>query len=591
MILNLRQLICSLLALSCGAPVASLWAAETYPVHPDSVVQPGVPQGEQIKYVFANSRIFPGTTRDVTVYVPKQYDPAKPACVFVDQDGVQFKAPTVLDNLIARGELPVIIGVFVSPGVAKAADPAMAQDRYNRSFEYDGLGDAYARFVLEELLPDVEKHATADGRPIKLSHSGNDRAIAGTSSGAIAAFTAAWERPEAFSRVLSGIGTYVGLRGGNNYPTLIRKTEPKPIRVFLQDGSSDQNIYGGDWWMANQEMERALVFAGYEVNHAWGTDGHSGNQLTSIFPDAIRWLWKDWPKPVKAGALNDERLGKVLIPGEDWQLVGEGYRGTEGPAVNAKGEVFFNDVTASKTYKVGLDGHVTVVNEDAKKSNGEAFDALGRLYSVSMRDPRVLRYEGDGKVTVLAEDLAGNDIVVARNGNVYFTNPPPDSSNDPSKLWLIKPDGTKQIVDSGGVRYMNGVTFSPDQSLLYVADYRSHWVYSYVVQPDGTLANKQRFFWLHVGDADDQSNADGIRTDVEGRLYVATKLGVQVCDQPGRVNAILPTPNRRVSNLVFGGEKFDTLFATCGDKVYKRKLNTTGANAWGAPNKPPRPRL
>lgn len=579
------------LALACLAPAASARAAETYPVHPDSVVQPGVPQGEQIKYAFATSRIFPGTTRDVTVYVPRQYDPAKPACVFIDQDGVQFKAPIVFDNLIARGELPVIIGVFVSPGVVKAADPAVAQDRYNRSFEYDGLGDAYARFVIDELLPDVEKRTTADGRPIRLSHSGNDRAIAGTSSGAIAAFTAAWERPEAFSRVLSGIGTYVGLRGGNNYPTLIRKTEPKPIRVFLQDGSSDQNIYGGDWWMANQEMERALTFAGYEVNHVWGTDGHSGNQLTSVFPDAIRWLWKDWPKPVKAGALNDERLGKILIPGEDWQLVGEGYRSTEGPAVNAKGEVFFNDVTAGKTYKIGLDGKVTVVNEDAKKSNGESFDAEGRLYSVSMRDPRVLRYEADGKVTVLAEDLAGNDIVVARNGNVYFTNPPPDSSNDPSKLWLIKPDGTKQIVDSGGVRYMNGVTFSPDQSLLYVADYRSHWVYSYVVQPDGTLANKQRFFWLHVGDADDQSNADGIRTDIAGCLYVATKLGVQVCDQPGRVNAILPTPNRRVSNLVFGGEKFDTLFATCGDKVYKRKLNTTGANAWGAPNKPPRPRL
>ena len=278
-----------------------LTAAETYPLGPDSKVQPGVPQGEQITYTFANSKIFPGTTRTVTIYVPRQYDPAKPACVFVDQDGVQLNAPTVLDNLIARHELPVITGVFVTPGVVKALNPATAEDRYNRSLEYDGLGDAYARFLLEELLPDVEKHRTADGRAIRLSHSGNDRAIGGTSSGAIAAFTAAWERPEEFSRVLSGIGTYVGLRGGNDYPTLIRKFEPKPIRVFLQDGSADQNIYGGDWWMANQEMERALVYAGYEVNHAWGTDGHSGAQLSSVFPDAIRWLWKDWPQAVKAG--------------------------------------------------------------------------------------------------------------------------------------------------------------------------------------------------------------------------------------------------------------------------------------------------
>jgi sugar lactone lactonase YvrE len=135
------------------------------------------------------------------------------------------------------------------------------------------------------------------------------------------------------------------------------------------------------------------------------------------------------------------------------------------------------------------------------------------------------------------------------------------------------------VVDTG-VRFANGVTLSPDQSLLYVADYRSHWVYSYQIQADGTLAHKQRYYWLHEADTDDQSNADGMRCDRDGRLYVATKLGIQVCDQAGRVNAILPTPNRRVSNLVFGGTKFDTLYATCGDKVYRRRLNATGANGW-----------
>ena len=137
-----------------------------------------------------------------------------------------------------------------------------ALDRFNRSLEYDGLGPDYVRFLLDELLPEVETKTTADGRPIKLSRDGNDRAIAGTSSGAICAFTAAWERPDSFRRVFSAIGTYVGLRGGNVYPTLIRKYEPKPIRIFLQDGSSDLNIYGGDWWMANQEMERAVPIRG-----------------------------------------------------------------------------------------------------------------------------------------------------------------------------------------------------------------------------------------------------------------------------------------------------------------------------------------
>src|SRR5258706_555622 len=132
-----------------------------------------------------------------------------------------------------------------------------------------------------------EKQTASDGRAIVLSKDGNDRAIGGASSGAICAFTAAWERPDAFRRVFSAVGTFVGLRGGNDYPTLIRKYEPKPIRVFLQDGSKDLNIYGGDWWMANQEMERALLFAGYEVNHAWGEDGHSGNHGTEIYPDSL----------------------------------------------------------------------------------------------------------------------------------------------------------------------------------------------------------------------------------------------------------------------------------------------------------------
>ncbi|MEO6724940.1 MAG: alpha/beta hydrolase-fold protein, partial [Blastocatellia bacterium] len=243
---------------------------ENYPVHPDSQVQPDVPKGEVMKFTFENSKIFPGTWREYWVYVPAQYTPDKPACVYVNQDGIQWGAPVVFDNLIHKKEMPVTIGVFVMHGKVRAVNADAALDRFNRSYEYDGLGDSYARFILEEILPDVETKKTADGRAIRLSKSGNDRAIGGSSSGAIAAFTAAWERPDAFSRVFSTIGTYVGLRGGQNYSTVIRKYEPKPIRVFLQDGSNDQNIYGGDWWMANQAMERSLVFSGYEVSHVWG---------------------------------------------------------------------------------------------------------------------------------------------------------------------------------------------------------------------------------------------------------------------------------------------------------------------------------
>lgn len=564
-------------------------AADDYAPHPDAVVQPGVPQGELIKLTFAASKIFPGTTRNVTLYVPKQYDPAKPACVYVNQDGVQNNAPVVFDNLIARGEMPVTVGVFVTPGVVKSANPDAALDRFNRSFEYDGLGDNYARFLVDELLPWVETQKTADGRAIRLSHSGNDRAIGGGSSGAIAAFTAAWERPDAFSRVYSGIGTYVDLRGGGRYANLIRKTEPKAIRIFLQDGSNDLNIYAGDWWMANQTMERALTYARYEVAHAWGEGGHNGKHQGAVFPDAMRFLWKDWPKPVQAGVLPAERIGPVLIPGEGWELVGEGYQLTEGSATNAKGEFFFTDIPTGKAYTLDAAGKPVEYIADTKKANGQAFGTDGRLYAVATATKQILAYDADKKVSVIAEGIAGNDLVVAHNGNVYVTSP--GSRGEPSRLWLIRPDGSKQQIDEGGYGYANGIALSPDQSLLYVSDYGSHWVYSYTIQSDGTLANKQRFYWLHVGDDADQSFADGIKVDRNGWLYVATRLGIQVCDQAGRVNLIIPTPNGRCTNLVFAGAKFDTLYATCNDKVYKRKLNTTGANAWDQPNKPDAPKL
>jgi sugar lactone lactonase YvrE/enterochelin esterase-like enzyme len=546
-----------------------------------------VPKGEVSKYTFQTSKIFPGTVRDYWVYVPRQYDPARPACLHVNQDGLQFDAPQVFDQLIHAKQMPVVIGVFVMHGRVKAPSEA-ALDRFNRSYEYDGLGDDYVRFLLEELLPDVEKRTASDGRPIRLSRDGNDRAIAGASSGAICAFTAAWERPDAFRRVFSAIGTYVGLRGGNVYPTLIRKLEPKPIRIFLEDGAGDLNIYGGDWWMANQEMERALTFAGYEVNHSWGDGGHNGKHATEIFADATRWLWKDWPEPVKSGE-GSPQLKEILLPGEDWKLVAEGYKFTEGPSVNEQGEVFYNDVPSSKMYKVGLDGQVSVFLDETHKGDGQRFGPDGRLYAVAGGTDQVVAYDASGKATVVADGFRGNDLVVRHDGSVYVTNPGWNGT-DPSKIWLIKANGEKQVVDTG-LRFSNGLTLSPDQSLLYVADSRSHWVFSYQIQPDGTLGFKQRYYHLHVPDTADESGADGMRVDRDGRLYVATRMGIQVCDQAGRVNAIVPTPNGKVSNLCFGGANFDVLFATCGDRVYRRKVKTQGANSFQPPLKPTTPRL
>jgi sugar lactone lactonase YvrE/enterochelin esterase-like enzyme len=554
---------------------------------PDLASAQDVPRGEVTRFRFETSKIFPGTTRDYWVYVPKAYDPARPACLYVGQDGLQRGAPEVFDQLIARNAMPVTIGVFVTPGRVKATQPE-ALDRFNRSYEYDGLGDAYARFLINELLPEVESRKTSDGKEIRLSKDPNDRAIGGVSSGAICAFTVAWERPDAFRRVFSSIGTYVGLRGGNEYPTLIRKFEPKPLRVFLQDGSNDLNIYGGDWWMANQEMERALVFAGYEVNHVWGDGNHNGKYAAEVFPDAMRWLWQGWPAAVKAG-LGSKQLQEILIPGEEWHLVGEGYKFTEGPTASPKGVVYLNDIPTSTLYEVGLDGTIRPFLKDTKKGNGQAFGPDGRLYAAATETDQILAYDAQGKAEVIADGIRGNDLVVRHDGAIFVTNPGLPAPEQ-SKVWFIGPDRQKKVVDTG-LKYANGVTLSPDQSLLYVADSRTHWVYSYQVAPDGSLLHKQKFFRLHVPDTADDSGADGLRVDRGGRLYVATRMGLQVCDQAGRVNGIIPTPNGAVSNLAFGGANFDILYATCNDKVYRRKVRVQGANAFEPPIKPPAPQL
>ncbi|OIN61009.1 SMP-30/gluconolactonase/LRE family protein [Arsenicibacter rosenii] len=540
------------LALWCAvSAVLAQTPAETYPDDPASVEQAGVPKGEVLKFTFEKSAIYPGTWREYWVYVPAQYSPDKPACVYVNQDGIQWKAPAVFDNLIHQGKMPVTIGVFVTPGRVRAANPDKALDRYNRSFEYDGLGDAYARFILDELLPEVEKQKTGDGRVIRLSTSGNDRAIGGSSSGAVCAFTAAWERPDAFSRVFSAIGTYVGLRGGDRYSTLVRKTEPKPIRVFLQDGANDLNIYAGDWWKANEAMERALTFAGYEVQHVWGEGGHNGKHGTAVFPEAMRWLWKDWPAPVATGKTKNQFLSDILLPGEGWQTVSPPAR----PATRGR--------------------------QPGKQVQGP--DRQQYMLSSSTGD--VMAYDQDGKARVLVKGLRGNDLVAAHNGDLYITVTGPSEGS----VYLVR-NKHIQRVDTG-LRSASGLALTPDQTQLYVLEPTTHWIWLYTILPDGRLANKQQYGWLHVPDTTENAGATSLACDKDGRVYVATSLGVQVLDQVGRVNAILPLPTGQPQQLYFGGPDHNLLHIVCGDKTYARKLNVQGVKTYEAPVKPGKPKL
>jgi gluconolactonase len=322
----------------------------------------------------------------------------------------------------------------------------------------------------------------------------------------------------------------------------------------------------------------------------WGEGGHNGNHGTAIFPQAMRWLWKDWPKRVTNVKTNNPYLSSLLIPGEGWELVGQNYQFTEGTAANAGGEVFYQDIPASKTYKVGSDGQLQQLPVDAKKASGTCFGPDGKRYTASGANKQVLCYDKNDAVRVVADSIAGNDLVVAHNGNIYVTVP--DGTTRPGKLYLIRPNGEKLVVDEG-LKFPNGLTLSPDQTQLYATESTSHWVWIYKIKPDGTLIHKQKYGWLHTPDSEDNAWSDGIKCDTAGRVFVATRLGIQILDQIGRVNAIMPVPaaNAQSSNVCFGGPGFNILYVSSGDKVFRRKLNTQGANTFSSPIKPLVPRL
>ena len=282
-----------------GALMTAVFAAgrvsaadEVPPLGPDSQMQEGVPEGKVTQHTW-QSKIFEGTTRDYVVYVPAQYDGSQPAAVMVFQDGHtyvnksgRFRTPIVFDNLIHKQEMPVTIGIFINPGHKGDSKIDSPWSANNRSVEYDTVNGDYAKFLLDEILPEV-------GKSYKLTDDPDQRAICGISSGGICAWTVAWERPDAFRKVLSHVGSFTNIRGGHVYPALIRKTENKPMRVFLEDGEQDVNNEHGNWWLANKQMEAALKFKGYDYKFVGHPDGkHDDNHGSAILPDSLRWLWR-----------------------------------------------------------------------------------------------------------------------------------------------------------------------------------------------------------------------------------------------------------------------------------------------------------
>jgi len=575
-----------LLPLLCLLSIGLAFAAEPeFPLTPDSKPQPGIAKGEMVKdnYTAPEDSVFPGTVREYQLYLPAGLDKTQPAAFMVFQDGVIYQAPVVFDNLIAKKDIPPLVGIFIKPGVVPAAHDN-ALPRFNRSYEYDSITDTYSRFLIEEFLPALEaKHG------IKLSTDPNQAAISGNSSGGICAFMTAWHRPDRFRRVFTGVGTYVGIHGADQLPVLVRKIEPKPLRIFLQSGTGDNNLYCGDWWMANQMMERSLTWAGYDVNHAWGEGGHNQKHASQIFPDVLRWLWRDWQTDlvVKANPKGESKWkGYEVVEPSEWILVKNGLSYVSQIAANVHGEVVWFEEDVKNHHislvRLSLDGTAEKFGDPITLFNLSDFafgkdDSLYVLCSVKATKDTVVKIDNEGRRSDLPI-TAKDTLAIAFDSVLNIA-----SLGGQGREW---PSGNHL---PGSYGYQGQIALSPDQTCVYhlgQGPLIDAWRYG----ADGSLTLKQSYCELQRG-YDGDSRSHGLCVDTEGRLYVATSLGIQVCDQAGRVNFIIPTPMPPL-DVCFGGKDLSELFIACGDTIYKRPTKVHGVvSGQQPPIKPAPPKL
>jgi sugar lactone lactonase YvrE/predicted esterase len=586
-----------LAALICAAQFPS---AADYPLGPDSQPQPGVPKGAVTKYKLPPGRFYPGTPHNYAIYVPARYTPAKPApfMIFLDGSGAlsnNVRVPVVFDNLIGKHELPPLIGIFVDPGILPT-ESDQAQNRFERIFEYDSLSDRYSRFLLEELIPEVAKK-------YNLSKDPNDRALSGVSTGAVGAFMAAWNRPDQFHRVLSFIGTFVAMKGADALPALIRKTEPKPIRIFLQDGSNDHIVpaepygtfYAGSWPMNNRVMFEALEYAGYDAKLVMGEEGHNMKQGAAIMPDALRWLWRDYPNPIvvhEPAAMAQpgwDPRGKIystVWADKPWEQVGATYSSVASPVTGKDGNVFFAEPAANRIYKSDLDRNVTVFKDNTASAAALAIGPDGRLYASEPGRKRIVSYGAGGDEKIIAQNIEAAGIAISAKRAIYF------SDSIRKTIGYIDPKGQTRVVYAGGeIALPSGIALSPDQSMVIVADAQSRFSWSFQIAPDGSLINGEPFYRLEMPETGWMSGVRSVTEDSIGQVYFATPLGIQICEANGRMAEILNPPEHgSVSNIAFGGKDLNWLYAAEGGKLFRRPVKVKGVAAW-APVKPPKPPL
>jgi enterochelin esterase-like enzyme/sugar lactone lactonase YvrE len=504
-------------------------------------------------------------------------------------------APTVFDNLIAKHELPPMIGIFIDPGVLPAVSDR-DQNRFERVFEYDSLSDRYSSFLIDELIPAVaEKY--------NLSKDPNDRGLVGGSTGAVCAFVAAWNRPDQFHRVISFIGTYVAMKGADGLPALIRKTEPKPIRIYLQDGKHDHIVaaepfgtfYAGSWPINNQVMYEAFESAGYDVKLNIGEGGHDRKQAAAIMPDVLRWLWRDYPNPIvvhEPASMSQpgwDPRGKIystVWADKPWEQVGETYPSVSNATTDKDGNVYFAATAGNRIYKSDADRRVSVFKDYSDGPTALAAAPDGRLYASQILRKRIVAYSASGDEKVVAPNVEANGIAITAKGAIYFA----DSLH--KTVGYIDAAGKMRTVYSGGeIAAPASVALSPDQAMLIVADAQARFAWSFQIAPDGSLIDGEPFYRLEMPETGWMSGVRGVTEDSIGQIYFATPLGIQVCEANGRVAQILNPPEHgAVSSVAFAGKDLDWLYVTEGGKLFRRPVKVKGNAPW-APAKPPKPPL
>jgi sugar lactone lactonase YvrE len=596
-----------------------------YSLAQDSQPQPGVPTGTVTKHVLAPGKYFPGTPHNYQVYVPAQYDASRPIAYMIFLDGSGYagngvRVPVVLDNLIARHDVPPMIAVFIDPGVMPALSDE-AQNRYERIFEYDSLTPRFANFLIEEFVPEV-------ARTHNLSKDANDHGIAGISTGGVGAFVAAWNRPDQFRRVITWVGSFGNFRGADRLPGLIRRTEPRPIRIFMQTGRQDLVNYAGSWYLENPRMAAALEFAGNDVKIELGEDGHSNRHGASILPDTLRWLWRDYPRPITAGEPPPgagRGLFAQLVPRRElvppppppaqtpppapaggrgggprgsvyslifrdklWEQVGDTYQSAVSPAMDRDGNVFFADPAASRIYKSDAARVVTVFKEYTGGARALRFGADGRLYASQPAARRLVSYGPAGDEKVVAQNIQADDLVLTKSGAIYIV----DTAHQ--TVVHIGEKGQQRVVyASGEIMRPTALTLTPDQSMLLVADFMDRYQWSFQIAPDGSLVNGEPFQRLEMPEEGLFSGVRGLTVDTLGYMWATSAMGIQVCEQPGRCTNILNKPEftaTPIADIAFGGPDRAWLYVTQGGKLFRRETKRTGVVAW-QPVKPPQPGL